>query len=231
MKPDVPQITLHWKPCWRVIPTRYPEINLWRRVALPEDEKAVDIIERLTNNRVRQELGEINVLRTGDFFPKNCANDVIATFAYRGIGSRFSTKTFAAYYATKSLKTAVYEKAHRTKKLLTDAKIPATQVDMRVIKAEIRAKVYDVRGMQKALPALYHPDHYTSSQQWATHVWTQGAQGIVYDSVRQPGGQCAAIFSPQTITHCHKDRILSFEWNGKDTLAIAELKEFLSVKS
>ena len=132
MNAGVPLVPLHWKPSWRVIPTRYPEINLWKRVALPKDEAAVDEIERLTNNRVRQESGEIHVLRLGDFFKEKCPQDVVATFSYRGVGSRFSTITFAAYYTAKSLPTAVYEKAHRTIKLLTEARIPATKVDMRV---------------------------------------------------------------------------------------------------
>ncbi len=221
---------IHWKPSWRVIPTRYPEIDLWKRVAVPEDEAAVQEIEQITNNRARQESGEINLLRAGDYFSKSCSKDVIATFSYRGIRSRFNTRLFGAYYASVSLETAVREKAHHTIQLLMDAKIPSTKTDMRAIKADIRASVQDIRGMQKSLRQIYHPSSYSASQPWASHLWAQGSQGVVYDSVRHPGGQCIAIFSPQTISHCHKDRILAFKWNGRDMIEIAELKEFLEFR-
>jgi hypothetical protein len=223
---DAPVSSLHWRPSWRVIPTRYPEINLWSRIAVPGDEPAIQEIEGLTNNRLRQLSGEIQVLRAGDFFRENCPDDVMASFVYPK-PSRFTTLKFGAFYASLSLKTALFEKAHWTLKLLKDAQIPSTRAQMRVIKAEIKAKVQDLRGMKKVLPALYDPDHYTSSQQFAAEIWRKGAQGIAYDSVRHPGGQCVAVFSPQTITHCRKDRVLTFEWNGVNTIDIVEIKEFL----
>jgi hypothetical protein len=224
---SVPVSDVHWKPAWRIIPTRYPEINLWKRVAHPGDEAAIREIEQLTNNRIRQQSGELHVLRPGDSFEETCPIDVRASFVYRGRQSRFSTPAFGAYYAAASLKTAVFEKAHRTITLLRDARIPSTRTEMRVIKAEIHAQVHDIRGGKKAYPGLYERSNYSASQTWATALWTSGSQGIVYDSMRDSEGYCIAIFSPQTITNCHKERVLTFEWDGSDSIYVGEVKEYL----
>ena len=48
-----------WKPCWRIVPRRYPPIDLFERIASPEDWEALAAVESLTNPRIREEIGEI----------------------------------------------------------------------------------------------------------------------------------------------------------------------------
>jgi hypothetical protein len=225
MKPDVAVSAVHWQPSWRIIPTRYPEVDLWNRVADPAEAAALNELEQLTNRRARQVAGEINVLRPGDTFT-GCGPDAIASFCHPGIGGRFHTRRFGAYYASRTLETALSEKAYHTIRLLKDAKIPATRTDMRVIKAEIRGQLIDLRPLRKSRLDLYHPTDYSQSQVWATKAWTDGAQGVVYRSVRDEDGECVAIYSPQTILHCRKDRVLNFQWDGINSIAVFEVQEF-----
>src|SRR5262245_43946614 len=103
--------SLHWKRSWRVINTRYPEVNLYERVVPAEDLPAIDEVERITSNRARQEAGEIHLLRSNDYFGEGCSNDVKASFSYR-VNGRFSNRDFSAYYSAESIKTAACEKAY-----------------------------------------------------------------------------------------------------------------------
>jgi RES domain-containing protein len=230
MTVDIPVRGLHWKRSWRVINTRYPEISLFSRISSAEDEPTLLQLEQLTNNRTRQMKGEINRLRTGDFFPKRCSPDLMAPFVYR-IPGRFSDHRFGAYYTANSIRTAAFEKAHHYMKLLSDAGFGPLSAQMRVIRSQVEAAVHDIRGLQHKIRHLYHPIDYTDSQAWAHGLWLSNSQGIVYSSVRDPEGQCVAIFSPQTIRNCHKDRILQFEWDGQHTIRIDALQEFLIFKN
>lgn len=228
MSIKVPLSPLHWKPSWRVIPTRYPEIDLWSRVGDPHDQAALNEIEQLTNHRLRAERGELLVLRKGDYFPKRCLVDVKASFCNKGQGGRFNSRQFGAYYAASDLKTAVCEKAHHTIRLLHEARITSMTAPMRVIKAEIKAELSDFRALQKKLPEVYASSDYSAGQQWATRLWNEGSQGVVYVSLRNIAGECIALFSPQTIKHCYKDRILHFDWDGKNKIEVTQYQEYLT---
>jgi len=222
----IPVHHVHWKRSWRIISTRYPDVNLFERVTKPEDRAAVNALESMTNPRERQARGEVIVLRPGDHFLKTASPDIKSAFSHFAKG-RFSNGTFGVFYTASTQTTAIYEKAHHHIQFLQATKQGPMTLQMRVMRSEVDADLHDLRGFKKEQAALYHPTHYVASQALALELWNQGAEGIVYDSVRHDKGQCAAVFSPQAIRHCFKDRILIFEWNGKDTIIVAELKEFL----
>jgi hypothetical protein len=228
---DISIRAIHWKPAWRVIPTRYPEVDLYERVAEEKDIEAIKEIESLTNNRVRLQEKAVTFLRSKDHFTKSCSEDILAAFAYRSDGRFTKVNVFGAFYISNTLKTAAFEKAHHYMQFLIDAHmVVASSTQMRVIKAEIKAMAHDIRGLRKTFSELYHPTNYKPAQEWAQKLWSEGSEGIVYDSVRNPGGQCAAIFSPQNIAHCHKERILTYSWDGKQTISISPVQEFLRFK-
>ncbi len=47
---------------YRVILARYPQISLFERVASPEDWDVLFAVESLTNNRLRDEVGDIRLV-------------------------------------------------------------------------------------------------------------------------------------------------------------------------
>src|SRR4030088_1966236 len=53
---------VRWQPCFRVIPSRYPTIHLFERGAVPADWDALYWIESLTNPRLRDEVGDIELV-------------------------------------------------------------------------------------------------------------------------------------------------------------------------
>ena len=46
-----------WLPCWRIIPSRFPPIDLFERVADPVDLETIVALESLTNDRIRDAVG------------------------------------------------------------------------------------------------------------------------------------------------------------------------------
>src|SRR5689334_8160461 len=58
--PNEPRLSeVRWQPCFRTIPSRFPTIHLFERIADPADWDALYWLESLTNPRLRQEIGAI----------------------------------------------------------------------------------------------------------------------------------------------------------------------------
>lgn len=62
----LPVAYVEWMPCWRIIPSRFPPIQLFERVTEPDDLEAIFELESLTNPRLRDEAGEIRLMPQKD---------------------------------------------------------------------------------------------------------------------------------------------------------------------
>ena len=62
-------VAIGWDQSFRIIFSRYPFIGIYDRVADPADIEAVIELERLTNDRVRDEAGEISLVPQADRIP------------------------------------------------------------------------------------------------------------------------------------------------------------------
>ena len=86
----------------------------------------------------------------------------------------------------------------------------------------LQAGLHDLRGLRDALPAVYHPDDYEASQRLGRRLRERGSWGVVYESVRRAGGQCAAVFRPRACSECRQAEHLLYLWNRRE---IAEMYE------
>jgi RES domain-containing protein len=205
-----------WRPSYRLVPSRFPPVGLFDRVARPEDLEIVLAAEQLTNERLRDEVGEIRLVPPEERVAGPGTTPIMAAFTHiNREGSRFADGTFGAYYAGKELETAVAESAHHRAIFLARTREAAGEVDMRVYLADIRGDFVDVRGHGRRKPAIMHPDDYTASQAFARGKREEGANGIVYDSVRNPGGECVAVFRPRLVAPCRQGPHVCFVWDGK----------------
>ena len=67
--------------------------------------------------------------------------------------------------------------------------------------------------MERTDPVL-DPDDYTASQTLGSSLRDLGSDGIVYPSVRQPGGECAGLFYPDRVSLPTQGRHLDYHWDG-----------------
>ena len=216
-----------WQPCFRIVPSRFPPISLFEEVADPADLDAVYEIEALTNDRLREEVGDITLVALEDRISGPGTSSIMAAFTHLNPeGDRFTNGTHGVFYAGKSIETAVAEtKYHRIEFLLATNE-PAQELDMRVYAVDLNADLHDIRGMQYSQPAIYHPTSYGMSQDLALRLRESGADGIVYMSVRDDGGECAAVFRPRLLSNCRQERHLCYVWDGKTISTIYEKKTF-----
>ena len=111
-------------------------------------------------------------------------------------GSRFTDGSFGVFYAGHTLDTAIAETRHHRTRFLTATDEPAQEIDMRVYAIDLEASLHDIRGLADSHAHLYDPDSYIHAQGLGAELRDAGSDGIRYQSVRHPGGECAAASCP-----------------------------------
>jgi hypothetical protein len=214
---------IRWRSCFRIIPSRFPPIDLFERVADAADLDAVIELESLTNDRLRDEAGEITLVAPAERVVGPGAGYVMAAFTHPSpAGGRFSDDRNGAYYAARTLATSIAESSHHRASFLRATRQPPLHLDMRVLEAELDARLHDVRGQAAAQPALYDPDDHGAGQALARRLRAAGSDGVVYDSMRHSGGHCAAIFRPRRIRNCRATLHLAYVWDGEEIVDVYE---------
>ena len=215
-----------WKPCYRIIPSRFPPIQLFERVADPADLEAVFAVEALTNTRIREEVGELRLVAPADRVAGAGSSWIMAPFTHVSApGGRFSTPEFGAYYAARDLATAIEETRYHRARFMSYTNEPPMEIDMRVLRANLAGRLHDIRGMQRAHPELYDKFDYTASRALAARLRAAGSWGIVYDSVRRTGGECSAVLRPPVLSRCRQAQHLAYVWDGESIREVYEKRE------
>lgn len=204
---------ISWTPCFRIIPSRFPPVALFEKVTDPADLAAVFQLESMTNPRIRDEVGALELIPPDERVSGPGASFVMAAFTHvNPLGSRFSDGSYGVYYAAFDLDTAIAETIYHQVKHLTYTREPPQDLDMRVLMADLNAKLVDLHGAGQE--DILHPLNYGPAQTFAIEVRSSGHDGLVYPSVRKNGGDCAAAFRPKCISNCRQSKHLSYPWDG-----------------
>jgi RES domain len=217
---DIPLVALAWVPCHRLIASRHPTVGLYDAIANTEDLEVVFAIEALTNPRIRQELNAVSLVPPADRVSGPGATLIMAAFTHLNPeGSRFSDGSYGVYYAARTLETAIVEVSYHRACFLARTAEAEIDVDMRWIQADLRRRVHDIRARSSVgagrLPAVYDPDHYGAGQALGRTLRQRGSVALAYDSVRDPGGQCVAVFVPRALARARTAGHLSLHWDGR----------------
>jgi RES domain len=214
--PDLAVSEVRWLPCFRVISSRFPPIHLFERISGAEDWEALYCLESLTNPRLREEVGEIELVPREDRIFGPGASVIMAAFTHLNPeGSRFADSTFGAFYAAASLDTSIAETRYHREVFLRATRQEALELDMRSYLCDVAASFHDIRGKRDRIPDIYDPDSYVASQKLARGLKLAGSNGVVFDSVRHAGGQCLAVYRPRLIQNCRQGTHLRYVWDGE----------------
>jgi hypothetical protein len=206
---------VRWQPCFRVISSRFPPIHLFERVSSPEDWEALYWLESLTNPRLRDEVGEIELVPREDRVFGPGTSVVMAAFTHLNPdGSRFADNTFGAFYAAASLDTSIAETRYHREVFLRATHEGPLELDMRTYLCDVHATFHDIRGQRDLMSDIYDPDSYVASQKLARSLKRAGSNGVVYDSVRHASGQCLAVYRPRLVQNCRQGTHLRYVWDG-----------------
>jgi len=193
---------------------------LFDRVADARDLEAVYALESLTNDRMREEAGDLTLVPARDRIAGPGTTPIMAAFTHLNPdGSRFSDGSYGVYYCARTLDTALAEVRYHQERFLRRTREGPIRLELRLYLSDLDAKLVDVRKR----PECHHPDDYGPGQRLGRELREGGKDGVLYRSVRHDGGLCAAVFRPPVLSACRQSTHYAFHFDGTRIVAIDEL--------
>jgi hypothetical protein len=224
MSTDLPPLKrIRWSHAYRIVPSRFPPVGVFDRIADPADLEALFAIEALTNARLREEAGALALVPPQRRISGPGSTPVMAAFTHLNPeGSRFSDGSWGVFYAAHALATAVEETVYHRERFLAATAEPACEIEMRCYRTRVDCKLHDLRG---GWPAAQDPHDYAAAVALARTLRAAGSNGIVYASARHQGGECVAAFYPDVVAPCTQAQHFIYRWDGTRITQVLEVSE------
>lgn len=220
MKERSPPLSrVRWTKARRIVPTRYPPIDLFEDIADPEDWDLLVSAEAKTNPRVCADVGRLDLVPVARRVSGPGASYLMAPFVHVSTDrpGRFHDGTYGAWYAANRFQTAVAETAHHLAAFYrSTAEAPGWLVQVRELIAQVDHRFHDLRAAPDYTDAL-SPDDYAPSQALAWRLRSdEASDGIVYPAVRDAQGEALAVFWPDVVRlPVTPGRHLGYHFDGK----------------
>ncbi len=185
----------------RLIPGVYTESSEHSLAGLADDEEELEALVRLaaaTNSRLQaqEEHHPAGLSRTDMVFGVPYSKIINGAFAYPGEGARFhGPDGRGAWYCAVDIDTSLEEVAYHRIRHLAETGLDAEEdIPYRLFRADIHGQ--DFFWLDDTSPATLEcldPDSYSAGQKLGLRIVSSSGGGVVYPSVRHPGGTCVAV--------------------------------------
>jgi RES domain-containing protein len=213
--PPPATVRIRWKTSHRIIRTIYPPVHLFEDIADPADWELIARAEARTNPRIHDEIGNLALVPPARRVSGPTASLVMGAFTHvsRDRPSRFSDGSFGIWYCGDRFEVALAETAFHFERFMRATAEPAGDADFRELTCRIGGAMHDLR---KADPeGCLAPDDWAPGQALGRRVRAEGADGVVYRSVRAATGLAAGLFWPDGVTlPVLQARQLRYRWDG-----------------
>ncbi len=208
----------------RLIPSRFADLEDSVLAPLAENDAVLrDLfdLDNATNERLRGESGLLPGIGMDELvFGVQNFRIINAAYTYaRPEGSRFNDGERGAWYCAFALDTALAEVIfHKTVEYVEINRFDDS-VTYQSLLADFNAGFHDLRGLD-AHKACLDPDSYIASQALAAELLEAGSMGVIYPSVRHPGGTNLACFRPALVGNVRKAQTYRLTWAGSPQPAV-----------
>jgi hypothetical protein len=208
------EVAVDWPEVFRIIPSQFPPVNVFEGIfETPDEMETAFAIEAMTNRRLRQEAGALQLVPREDWVWGPGATVIMACFTHIGRPSRFSDGSYGVYYGADSIATAIAETRYHRERFLAATNEEDLEITVRVYVNRMRQPLLDLSGEEHAV--LLNPDDYTAPQKAGAGWRAEGVWGLVFPSVRRQGGGCVAVFRPPALTLPVPSTHLRYLWSQR----------------
>ncbi len=202
---------MKWATSHRIIRTIYPPVDLFEDIAPPEDWEALVAAEARYNPRIRDVVGNLALVPPSRRVSGPTASLVMAAFTHVSTArpSRFADGTYGAWYCGDRFEVALAETAYHFERFMRATHEPPGAADFRELCAPVQG------DFLTAPPDCLDPDDWSQGQKFGATARKNGADGVLYGSVRYPAGMAAAVFWPDCLTlPIIQARQFRYNWDG-----------------
>lgn len=215
--PDLPADPLQ---AYRLINSKFPPIALFDDVANATEFDALFQIQALTNPRLLNEIGVIELIPR-EQIPFGIPGCSYATAPFTHVnpqGSRFSDGNFGVLYLADTLETALAEVSYHQNTYWSKVEnLSYERFVFRGLSCRFtEAKMKDATVLAVTDP-IYQAEDYTHSRQLGKTLKAAGCPGLKYHSVRSAGNHCWALMTPMPVISIHQTVHYEMIWNGRIT--------------
>lgn len=206
MNDAVPTSHVSWTQSCRLIPSRFPPVELYEPVAEPDVGDALKALEELTNPRLSANSAR-EFLRPED---RHVAHHwLVAPFAYPDTApTRFSDGSFGICMVAETEKGALAAAVRRREEFLRATATPATRLDMRQLVMPVSAGLHDLSGWGGLEDA-------SEMRRLCQTLRQQGSFGVKLPSPDRAGESMAVLFRPTAMTGATQSKHYCFIWDGQ----------------
>ena len=145
------------------------------------------------------------------------------------LGARFSTNERGAWYAAFELATAKAEVVfHKSVEFAEINWSEREELQYDEYLADFTGSFHDLRfealseGERARYADCLTADSYISSQKLAVKLLNYASMGVIYPSVRKPGGTCMACFRPSVVANVRKGSRFRMTWTPNRAIFVKE---------
>lgn len=202
---------------YRLIPSRFPTIDIYRRIAARPRWPLAQRVEAITNPRLRlKEKLTQGIEGLAETSPK-LQNWNHAPYAYRNpSGSRFLGPSYGVLELSDSVQTALAASIRRREAFLEACGNPPIDLEMRVLKHEVKGDFTDLTSLAADAPER---DRWRLGERFLE----QGTAGVQYQSPFRSAGVELAVFDNDALGPSIQTQHFKFRWDGE---AITEIYAF-----
>lgn len=207
---------------YRLVPSHFPTVNVFEDCYDSAEELEIAFeIEALTNDRLRQEAGNLYLVPPEEWVTGPGATPIMAAFTHIGRLSRFTSgEWYGVYYAADSIETAIKETMYHNAKFLSatqegDMELTMRSYATRALKplVSIQEYVTEETGITNR-NEICDLENYEPAQHFASQLRDQNEWGIHYPSVRHDKHFNIAIFRPTAIGLTVQGAHYRYQWSG-----------------
>jgi hypothetical protein len=216
---STPSITGH-----RLVNAKVPPIALFEDVASSDEFEALYALQALTNPRIQTELGSLKLISL-DEIPFGIRGCHYATAPFTHInpdGSRFSDGSYGLLYVADTADTAVDEVRYHQYQYWSN--VPELHYERFVFK-ELVCTFSAMKGLDASHivmdDPIYSANNYRASKPLGLEIKLQNEHSALkFNAVRNPGGECHALFSPQEVSDVVQASHYEMVWSGSDITTV-----------
>jgi len=194
---------------YRLIPSRFPPVNVYDGLIANDRQDDVVAIENLTNPRLRS-LSRIQQSALGGATADpRLQNWNLAPFAYGNPdGSTFFGEERPCLEVCLERQTALAVSVAKRQMFMEATNEAPIGLDMRVLCTPVSGKFWDLRGVDLSNFAEGERRKIGASL-------PEAAQGILYRPTERPAGACIAIVSGAVLQRAQQTEHFRYMWDGK----------------
>lgn len=193
---------------FRLIPSRFPPVDIYQRIAANDRWPEIAKVEDLTNPRLQARTRITGTSEAGDTPSPQLQNWNHAPFTYPNPeGTHYFCNTVLCLELSDSLQTALAASVRRREAFLSQTGESAIGLDMRVLKVPVTGRFVDLRQ---------EPLDLSRKDRWllGDALVEAGVDGAIFMSPDRPTTTCLGVLTNKVLGHSIQTKHYRFVWDG-----------------